>query len=412
MKNILIINQYSENRGDRAVLNSLTRMLLKLNHKVVVSTKTPNNYKNYLFYHQNGVEFCNWGWDYFNSENHSIFHRAFNKIIKIISVPILRVNFRIFRSKIIVNAFSKNNFINALKSADIVISTGGHHIATILDKDSINSQTIDVSSSLIYEKQTILWSQTVGPLNFKSNLNRRFVEKILKEVDKFVLRDFNTIKILEDSGVSKNVISNTKESVFYLNSLIKSYTKPSERKNIIGISIYNVQNRNNKQKNQYVNLISNFADYCVSVYDLDIEFFPMELKSTFTDDRVLLNEILDKTKNKNRCFIHDEDYDTETHLEKVSYCKYFVGHKTHSIIFALTVGTPLISLAYHPKSTDFMSQFNLERFSIPDSELTLSKLKELFDELTRNIDNFGTLTYNKSSDFSKLLIKDLKEVLV
>ena len=32
MRKILIINQYSENRGDRAVLNSLTRMLLKLNN--------------------------------------------------------------------------------------------------------------------------------------------------------------------------------------------------------------------------------------------------------------------------------------------------------------------------------------------------------------------------------------------
>ena len=137
----------------------------------------------------------------------------------------------------------------------------------------------------------------------------------------------------------------------------------------------------------------------------------MELKSTFTDDRVLLNQIFDKIENKNRCFIHDKDYDTEDHLEKVSHCKYFVGHKTHSIIFALTVGTPLISLAYHPKSTDFMSQFNLERFSIPDSELTISKLKKSFNELTVNIDNFGILTYNKSLDFSKLLINDLKKVL-
>jgi len=190
MRKILIINQYSENRGDRAVLNSLTRMLLKLNNEIVVSTKTPNNYRDYLFYHQNGIEFCNWGWDFSNSEDLSIFYRAINKIIKFISLPILRINFRFFRSKFIVNAFSKNNFIKALESADIVISTGGHHIATILDKDSINSQTVDISSSLIYNKHTILWSQTVGPLNFNSNLNKRFVENILREVDEFVLRDF------------------------------------------------------------------------------------------------------------------------------------------------------------------------------------------------------------------------------
>lgn len=411
MKKILIINQYSENRGDRAVLNSLTRMLLKLNYKVVVSTKTPSNYKDYLFYHQNGVEFCNWGWDFSNSENPSIYYKAINKIVRFISVPIMRINFRFFRSKYLVKIFSKKNFINALKSADIVISTGGHHIATILDKDSINSQTIDISSSLIYNKKTILWSQTIGPLYFKSRLNKQFVKRILNKVDKIALRDYKTLNVLEDFGVSKSKVINTKESVFYLNSLIKSYIKPTDRKNIIGISIYNVQKRNNKQKDQYVKLISSFVDYCVKKYDLDIEFFPMELKSTFTDDRLLIKEIIEKTNEKKRCFMHVEDYDTEDHLKKILNCKYFIGHKTHSIIFSLTVGTPLISLAYHSKSTDFMSQFDLERFSIPDSELTLSKLKKMFDELTKDINYFGTHTFKVSSDFSKELIKDLKKVL-
>ena len=137
----------------------------------------------------------------------------------------------------------------------------------------------------------------------------------------------------------------------------------------------------------------------------------MELKSTFTDDRIILNKILSLVNNKNRCLIHDEDYDTEVHLDKVAECKYFVGHKTHSIIFSLTVGTPIISLAYHPKSTDFMRQFGLEKYSIPDSKLNFNKLASLFDELVLNSDEFGKITFNKSSEFAKLLIKDLENTL-
>jgi polysaccharide pyruvyl transferase WcaK-like protein len=67
----------------------------------------------------------------------------------------------------------------------------------------------------------------------------------------------------------------------------------------------------------------------------------------------------------------------------------FVGHKTHSQIFSLVAATPLLAVAYHKKTEDFMAQFKLEKYCIADTQISGEKLIELFDEINNNLNSIN-----------------------
>ena len=137
----------------------------------------------------------------------------------------------------------------------------------------------------------------------------------------------------------------------------------------------------------------------------------MEIKGSGPDDRYMINDILKKIDKKDFCSILDRDLETFEHIKEVSKCKFFIGHKTHSIIFALTTGTPLIALAYHPKSRDFMKQFDLEKFAIDDDDLTSKIMIDKFDELYRDIDNIGSKCFKISQEKANLITTHLKKIV-
>ena len=83
--------------------------------------------------------------------------------------------------------------------------------------------------------------------------------------------------------------------------------------------------------------------------------------------------------------------ETLEHLEEVSKCKIFLGHKTHSTIFALATGTPLIALAYHPKTIKFLQQFDMALNAIDDKQLSIQALIQVLDRLNTNLDEIKSI---------------------
>jgi polysaccharide pyruvyl transferase WcaK-like protein len=111
-----------------------------------------------------------------------------------------------------------------------------------------------------------------------------------------------------------------------------------------------------------------------------------------------------------KCVINDEDMDTLTHMKKVSECRIFIGHKTHSVIFALTVGTPIVALAYHVKTKDFLEQFGLDKNCISDNELTQELLIKTFDNVMDDLDNIGEIQYKQCGQFADKISQDIASI--
>ena len=404
MNKILIINQYAGNKGDRAVLYALCRLLLEHspNSKIIVSTTSPELWDNYDFYKENKINFIPSAWDFERVEGlfTKLYFSFINKFKKY-SYTILRENF--LGLKLPIERFLVNPlFYKSAKKADLIISTGGHHYTTILSKDLVSHLPYELCSALRLNKNTIIFSQSIGPFEFHNKRNEKYIRSLLNNCQKIFIREKDSFKFLNELQVRTEHLDKVPETVISLSTLFDNYIKPAERDKKVGIAIYSTKKRSSEEKNHYINSLANFCNYVIKL-EYNIEFFPMELKDTEPDDRKMIKEITAKISNKEKHIIHNKDLETEHHIKAVSKCRFFVGHKTHSVVFALTSGTPLIAIEYHPKTRNFMTQFDSENYSINDEILTFDLLKEKFNALELEFDKVGEHSFSTAIQFSKAL---------
>jgi polysaccharide pyruvyl transferase WcaK-like protein len=221
------------------------------------------------------------------------------------------------------------------------------------------------------------------------------------------VRDIQSKEELGNFQIGNDKIKQTYESVIGLSDLFTDYVIPSKREQILGISIYSTQVR---KKLEYIRTTGAFINHAIEK-GFKVRIFPMELKDAGSDDRPLIYDILDYVHDRGQCIVEETDLDTLTHLAEISKCRVFVGHKTHSIIFALTTGTPVVALAYHSKAEDFMNQYELNAYCIPDSELTDNRLINTFDEVCSKIDTLGSQIFDKSREYGNAVRKDFGQMI-
>ena len=82
--NILLINQYAGNKGDRAVLYAMCVMLIRRypDCQIIVSTSSPELWEGYSYYEDHHIKFIPSAWDYSNITQPSIYWRFLNKFKK------------------------------------------------------------------------------------------------------------------------------------------------------------------------------------------------------------------------------------------------------------------------------------------------------------------------------------------
>ncbi len=134
----------------------------------------------------------------------------------------------------------------------------------------------------------------------------------------------------------------------------------------------------------------------------------MELQGS---DRSCIEDIIKYVRNKDSCEIVENFPGTVEHINSISQCRMFVGHKTHSQIFSLTAGTPLLAIAYHKKTEDFMAQFGLEKYCIPDTELKADKLIEIFNQINKNLDQISEKQQENASEMYEKVRSDFSRMI-
>jgi polysaccharide pyruvyl transferase WcaK-like protein len=410
----LVINQCSTNKGDRAVLFFVLRELARNGiNQVAVSASNPVYWEEKPDFPEAAVRIVPWGWDNSRKKDVGFCGKVIHRILKVILKR--RINFPLVRKALIAGKrpwyfrfLVNSQFVKAVREADIVISTGGHHVTTMFVPDAVTPQIFDMAAALLYEKPLLLWSQSIGSFRFKSPKSRLMVQKILSGAGQIFIRDEDSAEQIKEMQVSPEHISKTRESVFGLCDIVKSRTKPSTRPPVMGISVYVHTRANQLQEHE------NNPRYFASLIDHAIEagykvcFFPMELQGT---DRHFIEAVINNVNKKENCEIVEGFPGTLDHINAVSQCKMFVGHKTHSQIFSLLAGTPLLAIAYHKKTEDFMAQYGLEKYCITDEQISTEKLIELFDEINNNLDLINEKQETTGSEMCKQVKKDFAKMI-
>lgn len=412
--NVFVINHCSTNKGDKAVLEFVVRQLIANGvDEISVSANEPACCS---LDHFSGAKLrcVPWGWNDTRRRDDGLVTRVAHRIRR----EFYPRSYAHVRSLLIRDRapsylpFCCNaSFWEALQAADLVISTGGHHITSILAPEAISPQTFEMALALLAGKKLVIWSQSIGPFVFEDDDNRRFIQKILHDAADVFIRDHRSLAEMERMALpGGRPPHQTFESVFGLGGAVEPFAPASSRPPVVGISIYSAQSRTPEENDAYVRTFRELIGHAVG-QGFRVKFFPMQVKDEIADDRVTIREIVDGSEHRAACSVYENDHDMISHIKELSRCRVFIGHKTHSVIFSLISATPLVAIAYHPKTVDFMEQFGIRENCLEDSALNGAALIRCFDQVVARGDELSRLQMDQSLVLRERVVGDFRAVL-
>jgi len=423
---VVLLPQVSGNKGDRAVLHFMLQELVALRvEAITVATDNPYLWRDHQSVSEMSVRFVPFAWMILaEAESRSVFHspqyyalrvisRALAMFHSTVSYAVVRGAVVRGRHKALARALCRScnrRLWDAINEADAVITTGGHRITTLLQPDVIGSQTFGMAWVVLAGKRLGHWSQTIGGFQFKKEENRLLVKAILDHAERIYVRDEASVNQVEQFEVAPGKVRTTCDSVFGLAEAAEpeASVMPTKRPKSVGLSLYTGLSGREIGHQAYVKALAALVRRCVDD-GYRVRFFPMHLGDG--REKSLIEEIRRESGAAEGCEVVDEALDTQSHLREVAKCRLFIGHKTHSIIFALVSGTPLIAIAYHFKSLEFMRQYGLEEFGVREADVTAVRLVELYESLQQSLDNVHSKERLASGRLSRAAKRDFRELV-
>lgn len=423
---IVVMPQVAGNKGDRAILYFMLNAFIENNvNEIVVATSHPNLWEDHNRFRNGNIRFiCDTWMTYSRAESKvpygSIRYYSLRVLSKLRATLYRGIGYWLLRTAVVNKRFyflakimcylCNRDHWSAIKNADAIVTSGGHRITTLLQPDVKGHQTFGMAMVLLANKKLVLWSQTIGSFDFKKEINKKLIGKIINHSERIYVRDIKSVQEVKSFLTDGNKIYKTYDSVFGLRTLVKKYceTPPTKRESILGISVYTGKSGRNIEYNKYIQSIAELIKRVVND-GFSVKFFPMHLGDR--KEHKYFTDIIDMTGCAERCYIVDSHIDTIDQLKEIAQCKLFLGHKTHSIIFALVTATPLIAIAYHVKAMDFMRQFGLDDYSILESETDPVKLITLYEQVKKKLNEIHVIESEKSDEMCHKVRQDFMEMI-
>lgn len=252
--------------------------------------------------------------------------------------------------------------------------TGGHHLTDILGYRNFYNLAINFLIPLFENKEIFLMPQSIGPVN---NLKMKNITKyILNHTKQIAYRDNSSRKFLDEL--------NLKTKYEYVPDIVFSLPKFKEsiKNNEIGIALY-CSYVGEKKHVLMPWVIENLIEV---INEYTRKGFKISIISMDPNDIEVGKKIVKECNNSNNV-VKLESPETENILDIIklfSNKELVLAYKTHSVIFSLINLTPVIAIAYHPKSIEFMESVNLKKYSVEDKNASKNKLCELIESALNN----------------------------
>ena len=276
MKNVMIVCQCATNKGDRAIAEYLINDLLQKDVSITLSATDPHLWENVK---NKGVKVICTGYQtFFGRPENKFFRKIDHEISNLYYSYLIYPDVALSRKSKRIEKISRE-YIDNLKKSDLVIVTGGHHITSIRNKNAMFSITYDIALASMYSKRYVLWSQTIGPLEFDDIKYKEIFGNIIKKADAVYIRDKKSKRCIDELvGHNQKNVYKSYDSVFgFGNGEFIPYEK---RNNKVGISIFNGLKKAYDTYPVLAEMLDSFA-----VKGNEIEFFRME------NDESELNDI-------------------------------------------------------------------------------------------------------------------------
>ncbi len=255
-----------------------------------------------------------------------------------------------------INRFNIFKILSNLKKSKAMLSGGGS-----LMQDETSSKSLWYYACLlkIAKKmglKVMQISNGIGPINKKAN--RVIVRNVInKYVDVVTLREEKSLRELEKMGVTTPKILTSDLAMTLDGSGSKELKKVfvGEKIDVKDYVCISMRDWKNNPKN-FEDEIAKVADHIYEKYNFDVIFIPMQYPS----DIAISKRIAEKMKNPSH--IISGHISTENVIGIIRDAKLVLAMRLHSLIYGVSMKTPVVAIKYDPKIDGFMEYIRLKHF--------------------------------------------------
>ncbi len=273
-----------------------------------------------------------------------------------------------------INRFNIFRVLSALKHSKLFINGGGN---LLQDDTSTRSLMYYLGVTCLAKKMSckvMVYANGIGPIS--RGFNRKITGKVLNQANFISLREELSKQELDSLGVHGPQISITADP-----ALTVAASNGSEVDNIFeqeGINLggkfigFSVRSWDGFEK--YARIIANAADYMVEKYGVIPVFIPMHYPNDLKATRIVIS------KMKHKGYMLKRQYNAANILGIISHMQILVGMRLHSLIYASSLGVPVVGLVYEPKVEASLKYFGQASAGHVNS-LNMERFKEILDDV-------------------------------
>lgn len=298
-----------------------------------------------------------------------------------------------------INRINIPKIIRTMKNSDLFLYGGGTLIQESTSTRSLFYYLLIIWVAKKMGLNVMLYANGIEPIN--KYINRKLTQKVMNGIDLITLREEESAKVLQKLGIDKPGIVVTVDPAFNIEpapparvSEIFSDEGMGEEGPFIGFSARKWDGFRHNEEASAVIALAEAADYMAIRYNAKPVFIPMQPK-----DIAILDNIVSKMKKN--AFVLRKKYSVREVLGITSRMEIMVGMRLHSLVFAASLGIPVVGLVYEPKVDSFLKYIGQSDASAGSvKHLDGSKLIALLDD-----------TWNRRDKISAEILevtKDLK----
>jgi polysaccharide pyruvyl transferase CsaB len=272
-----------------------------------------------------------------------------------------------------VRSMSRDEILPEIKDLDVFILGGGGIL--------IDSEANHFMREVMIAKESgipvVVYAISAGPLTDLAE--QAVVRKWLNQVDILTVREKPAKKILEDIGVTKEILVTADPAVLLQKEEIDGSILENENlsgKRFIGISIREPGPAAQVNVPLYYSYIAHAADYMIERYNREVVFVPIERDVA---DLQNSHRVVSQMLNPQKATILKGTYSPGQLLSLISKNFLFgVGMRLHFLIFLANAGVPFAPLPYAPKVEGFLQSLDIES---PPAQLNPGRLIAYIDKM-------------------------------
>ena len=315
-----------------------------------------------------------------------------------ISITVLSVNPKETSEIYGVESIHRYNIVQInrlLKRTRLLISGGGSLLQDVTSTKSYRYYSSIIKAALKHGAKVMVYANGIGPL--RNRRNRADCARLLSNVDAITLRDANSYQELVGMGVKKE-ISVTADPAFSLecDEKAKAYDSP--------YFIVSLRRWKHLPKN-FAEIIAYTCRKISEKYGYKPVFMPMQSK--------IDKDICSLVAGSCGGVVIEHTHSIEELLGYIKNSRFVLGMRLHSLIYALSMGVPVIALSYDPKidaivdkwscCTAFDARYVRADDILKQVDITERYRDEICSEIKETTDSMREKTYHDSETAVRIL---------